>query len=196
MVSRSEGFSGKTMLTMIVGAMVNPSPLCGFPMAQLKMPPLPMKMYRHFAIITVLLTACIAVFADGGNDEFAARQQQSDGIRYTPQTGKRHTDGAPRYGEAQLTDNRSNSGSFGEEASPGSFGEPTDRASGVGASSSVIPDMPASDDRATDQWLAELSEEERAQLLAQLDSAGIDDEDERARQLAVLAATSRRRIGS
>jgi hypothetical protein len=43
--------------------------------------PVPPKMYRHFAVITLLITACIAIFADGERreamaDEFAEQQQR------------------------------------------------------------------------------------------------------------------------
>ncbi|PLK26017.1 hypothetical protein [Novosphingobium sp. TH158] len=44
--------------------------------------PVPPKMYRHFAVITVVITACIAVFADGERREaigaeLKAEQQQA-----------------------------------------------------------------------------------------------------------------------
>ena len=41
-------------------------------MAQLKLPPIPVKMYRHFAVVTIALTATLALFADGENAEIVA----------------------------------------------------------------------------------------------------------------------------
>ena len=36
-------------------------------MAKLTKPPIPAKMYKHFAVATVSLTGAIAMFADDGN---------------------------------------------------------------------------------------------------------------------------------
>jgi hypothetical protein len=36
-------------------------------MAQQSKPPIPLTMYKHFAVGTLTMTACIAMFANGGN---------------------------------------------------------------------------------------------------------------------------------
>jgi len=43
-------------------------------MAQLSKPPIPLTMYKHFAVGTLTMTACIAMFANGGNRAAIARQ--------------------------------------------------------------------------------------------------------------------------
>jgi hypothetical protein len=43
-------------------------------MAQISKPPIPLKMYKHFAVSTVALTACIAMFADSDNRTAMAEQ--------------------------------------------------------------------------------------------------------------------------
>ncbi len=51
----------------------------------MNMPAIPPKMYRHFAVVTVLLTACIAMFADGENRQavadYHAQQQRQTELR-------------------------------------------------------------------------------------------------------------------
>ncbi|KLE35656.1 hypothetical protein [Aurantiacibacter luteus] len=43
-------------------------------MAKLSKPPIPLKMYKHFAVVTLTLTAGIAMFADSDNREAMAQQ--------------------------------------------------------------------------------------------------------------------------
>ena len=43
-------------------------------MAQISKPPIPLTMYKHFAVATVTLTACIAMFADSDNREAMAEE--------------------------------------------------------------------------------------------------------------------------
>ncbi len=52
-------------------------------MAQISKPPIPLKMYKHFAVSTVALTACIAMFADSDNraamaEQVAEHEQQQE----------------------------------------------------------------------------------------------------------------------
>ncbi|MEO7384308.1 MAG: hypothetical protein ABIU18_05180 [Novosphingobium sp.] len=72
-------------------------------------PPIPKAMYRHFTVITLLATACIAIFADGErrqtisdeidaqNQKAALRQAEADKIG-AGTTGRREIHYAPRGG--------------------------------------------------------------------------------------------------
>ncbi|KLI63764.1 hypothetical protein [Aurantiacibacter marinus] len=99
-------------------------------MAQLSKPPIPLKMYKHFAMATISLTAGIAMFADSDNRhavsnhieerEQNARLQQASAEITTPRElirrdrGTQGTfgDEAGISGSPTVTPRSSNSGSF------------------------------------------------------------------------------------
>lgn len=82
----------------------------------IKVPP---RMYRHFAVVTVLLTLCIAIFADGENREAIsaeirsqnqlAEMRQADAVKF----GSRKLGGVDASGRVK----RSGGGGFGAETS-------------------------------------------------------------------------------
>ena len=89
-------------------------------MAKLTKPPIPLKMYKHFAVVTLTLTAGIAMFADSDNREAMARQidehQKEQRLREVS---------AQRFGTHQIgRRDLDTPGSFGDEAT-GDYGDPT-----------------------------------------------------------------------
>lgn len=168
-------------------------------MAKIKKPPVPTKMYRHFAVVTVLLTASLAVFADGENEEYyaqqtAAQQPQQSTESETPP--ERKDIGAPAYGEAQLT-RRDGAASGGFSNGP-EFDSSYGRASGPGGSrfsSQLVPADNSENAGFTAAHLDKLSEQELTRLLEALREDGIESESERRNAVAVMEAASRRRSG-
>lgn len=78
---------------------------------QLGIPP---KMYRHFAVVTLLLTACIALFADGERreaieNELAAQKKQAE-------LQQQDADRAKQHQLAVATINRRGEGGWGSDA--------------------------------------------------------------------------------
>lgn len=89
-------------------------------MAKLKKPPIPLKMYKHFAVATLALTAGIAMFADDGKreavvDKFEERQRQNELLAAN----------AEKFGAPRLIrrEHESAGGTFGSEA--GDMGSPS-----------------------------------------------------------------------
>jgi hypothetical protein len=161
-------------------------------MVQISKPPVPTKLYRHFAVVTLALTAFLALFATGENAELneAARQAQS------PQSSTPRPAQTPRYGDPQLA-RRGANGSFGEEAKAnGEFGQPS--IGSGGDSRTIAPrNLPARNSENagfTQAYLDSLSEEELAALLQAMRDGGIDD-GERRQAMAVMETASRRRSG-
>ncbi len=76
--------------------------------------PVNAKMYRHFAVISLALTAGLAMFADSDN-----REAFEDHIAENAAAQK----SAPKKVASNFTDNRKDSGSFGEEAGSVSAGK-------------------------------------------------------------------------
>ncbi len=164
----------------------------------------PTKMYRHFAVVTVLLTASLAMFADGENREYYAEQdnaQQRQSAENSPwveseQEDEDREENTPAYGQAQLVrrDGSQAVGSFGSENDPSSYG----RASGPGArriSSQLLPAENSENAGFTAAYLDKLSEDELDRLLAALEEDGIENEAERRQAIAILEAGSLRRSG-
>ena len=136
------------------------------------------KMYQHFAVVTVLLTAGIAVFADDDQQQDVQAQmlQREQAARDAGQSVK-------KYGEPKLVNKFENSrsqptggGSFDESVPD--FGVPMDNPGG--GNSGIIPgDLPQHRRMAvpsgynaqygiSEDELAKLSDEERKKLLEQI----------------------------
>lgn len=160
-------------------------------MAQLSKPAIPWQMYRHFAVITVLITACLAMVANGENGQAAddaaeqAAAQQAAASRPRPAA-------TPAYGRARLA--RNDAGQFGSEYDA-SFGEATDRSAARGSASS-LPLANSENAGFTDAYLDSLSPQDLQQLLDNLQAAGATTASERNRILMVIEAASRRRSGT
>lgn len=165
------------------------------------------KMYRHFAVATLVLTALIALFADGDN-----RGAVTDGMERREQQAALRKAEAEKQGESKPVlvnragESRDNSGDGG-----GDFGSPTDRSSGLGFRTSVaLQASPqgllrgcgrALADRSV---LAQMNERQREAYLAKLDemdcSGGGAPEDRPHQptpaEISHLAAASAARSGS
>lgn len=160
-------------------------------MAQITQPAIPMKVYRHFAVVTLALTAFLALFANGENEEL---RQQAVQERAAHSAGPRPT-ATPAYGQPELV-HRGANGQFGDEAgSDNDFGRPTNR----GTESRFIDParLPAANSENaafTEEYLGSLSEEELDALLRAMREGGIEDS-ERRQATAIMEAASRRRSG-
>ena len=76
--------------------------------------PIPAKIYRHFAVVTIAITLCIAMFADGENRQ-ALEQQFA--ARHKPQSANpRKIDlGKPGSGLKLKLQNKASAGGWGED---------------------------------------------------------------------------------
>jgi len=113
-------------------------------------------MYRHFAMVTVLCTAGLAMFADGENQEARAAhvaapapvEEERPAAFATPAASN-----APRA-------------TFGwNDDADGSFGQPMERMLGA-ANSSIIPEGVTQADQYPPEYLASLTKAERELLLS------------------------------
>ncbi len=164
-------------------------------MAQVSLPPIPLKMYRHFAIVTIALTACLALFADGENREFAEEQANralQSQVRAERRTVQSNT---PAYGEARLERRSGTTTRFGREFDR-NYGKPM---ISPNSRSSVIEQAVVRDDVVipgySQAYLDSLSEDELDQLIESLRAAGMLDQNQRRRNMARLEAAARRRSG-
>lgn len=161
-------------------------------MAKLSKPPVPARLYKHFAAVTIVLTAAIAMFAD---EDHRAAAEQAQARKVANDTPKREK---PAYGEANLARaDTSTAGSFGEEG--GGYGVPMVSPGGSGNRSSIarravntnrqlLPNM-------TPEEVAALSEKEYERLRALYAAAGAIDDVDRSAQLSEVEAASARRMG-
>lgn len=167
-------------------------------MAQIRKPPVTIKLYRHFAAVTVTLAVALA-FLTNGEDPVAA--SEGSGTSVAPlaapvaAAAPARRDNTPAYGQAQLV-TPSGGGSFGDEAGPESGGS----GGGVGRNTGTInpTDLPpANSENAgfTNAYLNSLSDEELDALLRALREGGVTDDAQRRNATAVMEAASRRRSG-
>jgi len=185
-------------LTIFWRRLLNAARLSPTIMARALTPAVPPKMYRHFAVFTIALTAGLAMFADGENREaIAARidQQQHDAELRRASAARF---GAPRIGHASPKPDRG----FDDESlrSDHPFGQPmtTFGPQLTYRRTHVIPtDLAAQAVEAgySEEYLASLSEEERDRLLEGLRENHLLSPAERNRITARLDAASRRRSG-
>jgi hypothetical protein len=158
-------------------------------------PAIPLKMYRHFAVVTLALTSAIALFADGENRaavaEHIAEQQQANALRRE----SRARFGAPRLVGTQPTV----VGSFDDEPGLGdAFGAPMDGAGSrsTHGGSGIDPAEGAQQLGYSQEYLDSLSPVERELLLKGLEQNGLLADETRSRQAAAIDAASARRSGS
>lgn len=167
-------------------------------MARVAQPKIPMRIYQHFAVVTIVVTLGVAVFADGETREAAGQE-------VTPQTAPvAKSSTIPKLARSKTA------GSFGEdEGGSAAFGDDmamgsaSDTGSDRGNDSGIIPDeLP--DDATTNaalaagypaSVLAAMSVAEREQLVKSLRDAGIADSEVRQARAASLLASSQQRSG-
>jgi hypothetical protein len=166
------------------------------PSAAIGIPP---RMYKHFATLTIAITVMVAVFAEGDDArkavepmsgqieqeiaqrEEAARAQVRSTLERTPIDG-----GAMSVMPA----NNGDGGGFGADSA---FGSPMERPGNGGG---IIPARIAPNDVYSEEYLASLSEEERAALLAGLRDSGMLDAETKQQQIAALDRASAKRSGT
>jgi hypothetical protein len=151
-------------------------------------PAIPPSMYRHFAILTVVLTACLAMFAEGENREARAAPAAHAAKPAAPVALVSATSTTAATQAADWSDV--------ETFSDSGFGGSMEGLLG-GGDSSTIPDLEESlVPGYSPGHLASLSEQERDLLLGGLQESGMHEPDIHSRRGAALAATSSRRSGS
>ncbi|MFB0611290.1 hypothetical protein [Aurantiacibacter poecillastricola] len=159
-------------------------------MVQIRKPPVPVKMYKHFAVVTVAFTASIAMFAD--EDQRVAQQRSGEFSR------KHEVEpNIPAYGRARLERSEGVAqGSFAEGDDGGDYGEPMVVPPGANVTSIAVERSPTTRTmlpNMTPEEVAALSEEEYQRLLALYVAAGaIEDVDRSAQQSEIEAASARR----
>lgn len=123
-------------------------------------PVIPPSMYRHFAIITVVLTAGLAMFADGENREARAAPATPTAKPAAPVT---------LATAAPTAESRPSPGWWdGEPEFDNDFGQPAEPVSGSGSSSELADATATPSPRRSPAGPASLTEEERELLLAGL----------------------------
>lgn len=163
-------------------------------MAKLSKPPIPLKMYKHFAVVTLMLTAGIAMFADSGNREAMAAH-----IEERQREAELRAISAQRTGNASqgqiIRRDAAQNGWFGSEDSE--YGDPTvevqsngggsPRARRGGTSRAAIAGYPT-------DYIASLPEQEYRELLAQIPPTGAAPTaaEQQSQQAAIIAASARR----
>lgn len=163
------------------------------------------KMYRHFAVLTLVITACIGFFADTENraavaSEFDKRDQQA-ALRKVEEE---------KQGNRPVLENRAGNGPAMADEGSGNYGAPTDGGSGLGTATSINPFRAAPGLRqacgreAADRTaLAKMSKPQAAAYLAKLDemdcsraSTMPEPHQPTQREINALAAASAARSGS
>ena len=161
---------------------------------QLK-PAIPPKVYRHFALFTVALTAGIAMFANGENREAVAERIDEHQEQQKLQQISREQVGPPRVG--QRPTRRRSGFSSDSEISGQKFGQPMERPTNNsgGAERAAIDNGAATQAGYSEAYLASLGEEDRKMLLEGLAQAGMLSSADRERKSDSLIAASHRRSG-
>jgi hypothetical protein len=153
-------------------------------------PAIPQKMYRHFALVTVLLTAVMAMFASGENRNAATAHIETQTAENEVRRESQARFGAPKIGGSPAPTVRNFPDDIGE------FGRPMDN-----PRESLSGSVMARQERAeaagySPEYLASLSPAEREMLLKGLEENGMLSEEVRAERGAALAAASSRRSGA
>ena len=165
-------------------------------MAQISKPAVTTKLYRHFAVVTIVMAIALAFLTSGDDtgesSSMAGPQASASSGRSTARPV-----GTPAYGEAHLVvAGGGGGGSFGSEAGPGSGGS----GGGMGRDTGPInpSDLPPPNSENagfTSAYLNSLSDEELEELLRALREGGITNDSDRRAASAVMEAASRRRSG-
>lgn len=161
-------------------------------MAQLQMPPIPYKMYRHFAVVTLVVTLLVALIMDGEGREAAA---DSAVATAAPQPRPSPSSTTLRQREPQAI------GRFSDDVSNSNFGEASDRGARRGQDTSALtgagsrngnrPALPGF----SQDYLDSLSDEDYEALVESLRESGLLDPQARGANLAELERQSRARSG-
>lgn len=147
-------------------------------------------MYRHFAVVTVLLTLGVAMFAEGENREAAAAQVEP---RETVRRDETEIAKPPIARPAERRQKLHRAGGF--DGFDRSFGAPMDNPLVSLTAQAATVASAVTQTGYSDKYLASLGAEERALLIAELDKEGVGSPEERERKAAALIASSEARSG-
>ncbi|GAA0277966.1 hypothetical protein GCM10009127_18580 [Alteraurantiacibacter aestuarii] len=156
-----------------------------------------------------MLTAALAMFANGENKELEDQEVQTTQPAAQPAQPSRETapasapaapdSGQPAYGEARLRTRTIVNGTFDDsryQEFDSTYGKPTGMRSGTGTNSAYDPYAQTASYGYSKAYLDSLSPEERELLMEQMRAASDVSPEERERQAASLTAASRRRSGT
>ncbi len=151
---------------------------------------IPPKMYRHFALVTLALTASVAMFADGENREVASAQVVERDAPPPPQQ-----DLAPPARTAAPHRRETFVQRSAFDGFDASFGMPMDKTVGSLAiqTNRLAPEVAQAG--YSEAYLASLDPGERDLLLRGLEQEGMLSPGERERRTAALVAASEARSG-
>ncbi len=155
-------------------------------MAKLSKPTIPLKLYKHFAVVTLVMTAAIAMFADSDHRHVQAQTEVLT-VREAAQVAQNEL---PRLIGA---DEIRTLGSFGSEG--GSYGAPTVSAAGNSSyprPASAVPAGRVSVKGYDQAWIDAMSEEEYAAFLEAIPTEMRDGETEAERRASFQRAAERR----
>jgi len=165
------------------------------------------KMYRHFAVATIILTALFGFFADGENREAVAEEMD----KHDQQVAARKAEEEKQSQKKPILVNRAGEGRDESADDSGGFGSATDRTSGKGfgtsmAWSSSSPGLRQGCGRALADRnvLAQMNDRQRDAYLARLDEMDCGGESAAtaaphqptSAEISQLAAASAARSGS
>ena len=152
---------------------------------------IPPNIYRHFAMVTVLLTTGVAMFAEGENRQAAT-------VEAAPPEESRPED-APTLAKPEIASStparRSTPDSSGFDGFDDSFGAPMTTPLGSPGVYATAGRPEAATTGYSERYLDSLSAEERELLLADLAKEGLLSPAERERKSAALIAASQVRSG-
>ena len=164
-------------------------------MAQIRKPAVPPKLFKHFAMATVALTAAVAMLADGSH-----REAKGDGeLTQAVETDATREKPALLRRDIARSDRASDGGDFYAD-SAGEFGAPMVQSVRTGGT--IAPQQaPRAGIRPpvagyAQTYLDSLSDEEYEALVEGLREAGMLDPDQREFQVAALERESASRSGN
>lgn len=123
------------------------------------------KMYRHFAAITLVISVCVAMFADGGRSDDSAVEP----VASAPGTDKSVADGKPKREPALIDARKSPQSGWGSE-SDGMSGPEDTGGDGAGSITANSAPQPAGIQIEIDpRTLAQMTPQQRAEATKQLE---------------------------
>lgn len=151
---------------------------------------IPARMYRHFALVTVLLTTGIAMFAEGENREATAPRLENGSDEPAPQP---EATSEPARRAAGTPARRPSTGGF--DGGGMAFGMPMDKA--LGSVTAPVTGVGWEEEPGgySERYLASLGADERDRLLKGLEDEGMLSPEERERKSAALVSASHSRSG-
>jgi len=166
-------------------------------MAMIATPQIPQKVFRHFAIVTVALTALIALLADGESRQ-ATADAVEQGVNAAEQQGA-----ARRASKPQITRRDETGQNRFEGGDSDEFGTPMVRLAGsthatsqnLNATSGTRNGQTITIPGYSQAYLDSLSEDEFRRLVQTLRAAGMLDPDDLQQSLAEIEGASRHRSG-